>query len=197
MENKAISKMNKKELYEKCKKQREEIQKLSLFEDNRDELIKHNKKVIEELRKEINTTKSVTWIALSMSDLQYEFQKLKKVNEKLKEENNSQSRKIDDLKWSEGVHITQKGRAIEKLKEENENLKRYLKSARERCKTWCVDEYNRGYKEGQEQQEEVKKLKEASDEAEEMSKIAMIKNIELEEDMEELQQKYNKLYELF
>ena len=193
MENKAISKMNKKELYEKCKKQREEIQKLSLFEDNRDELIKHNKKVIEELRKEINTTKSVTWIALSMSDLQYEFQKLKKVNEKSKKENGElkETIKITKGKLSDlfKVVITSDVYSL--------SHKRYLKSARERCKTWCVDEYNRGYKEGQEQQEEVKKLKEASDEAEEMSKIAMIKNIELEEDMEELQQKYNKLYELF
>ena len=40
MENKAISKMNKKELYQKCQEQQQEIQKMKLFEDNRDELHK-------------------------------------------------------------------------------------------------------------------------------------------------------------
>tara|TARA_R110000782_G_scaffold104713_1_gene192512 strand:+ start:337 stop:1089 length:753 start_codon:yes stop_codon:yes gene_type:complete len=39
-----------------------------------------------------------------------------------KMENNSQSREIDDLKWSQGVHITQKGREIDKLKLENNKL---------------------------------------------------------------------------
>ena len=60
MENKAISKMNKKELYEKCQKQEQEIQKLSLFQDksedllndfddDNDNLIEENKKLKEKL----------------------------------------------------------------------------------------------------------------------------------------------------
>ena len=49
MENKSISKMNKKELYEKCQEQKEEIQKLSLFQDNSDDVIKHNKNSFNEL----------------------------------------------------------------------------------------------------------------------------------------------------
>tara|TARA_R110000822_G_scaffold289725_1_gene411060 strand:+ start:1513 stop:2103 length:591 start_codon:yes stop_codon:yes gene_type:complete len=40
---------------------------------------------ITKLKEEINTTKSIEWIAKSMSDLQYEYQKLKKENEKLEE----------------------------------------------------------------------------------------------------------------
>ena len=81
MENKSISKMNKKELYEKCMKQQEEIQKLTLFQDYHEDIV------------------------------------------------NDYDGDADNL--------------LEEIK----NLKRNLKSARERCKTWCVDEYNRGYKE--------------------------------------------------
>lgn len=52
MENKAISKMNKKELYEKCQKQEQEIQKLSLFQEDREDVIKHNKNSFNELLRE-------------------------------------------------------------------------------------------------------------------------------------------------
>ena len=40
---KSMSKMNKKELYEKCQKQEQEIQKLSLFQDNHEDIINENK----------------------------------------------------------------------------------------------------------------------------------------------------------
>ena len=52
MENKAISKMNKKELYEKCQMQQQEIQKLSLYQDDREDIIKHNKNSFNELLRE-------------------------------------------------------------------------------------------------------------------------------------------------
>mgnify|MGYP003656339067 FL=1 len=78
MDNKAISKMNKKELYEKCQKQEQEIQKLSLFQEDRedvlndfdddnDNLIEENKKLKEKVKelkeenKSYNTIKFKEW----------------------------------------------------------------------------------------------------------------------------------------
>ena len=65
MENKAISKMNKKELYEKCMKQQEEIQKLSLFSDNNIDNLKDEYEISE-----------------------IKINRLEEENEKLKEEKN-------------------------------------------------------------------------------------------------------------
>ena len=61
MENKAISKMNKKELYQKCQEQQQEIQKLSLYQEDRDELLNDfdddNDNLIEEVKKLKETLK--------------------------------------------------------------------------------------------------------------------------------------------
>ena len=97
MENKAISKMNKKELYEKCQKQEQEIQKLSLFQEDREDVIKHNKNSFnellrenEELQEENDTLKEELkkLIKIKLEELNFKLKKieLQKENEKLKED---------------------------------------------------------------------------------------------------------------
>ena len=166
---KCMSKMNKKELYELCKNQREQIQSHQMDMNELREEITYHKNYQESCETKINELQenqticarempkieklleNELWVPTGTFKNNYEmleaifedYKLLKSKNSKIRKankdfaevvksyeetmktqkmENNSQSREIDDLKWSQGVHITQKGREIDKLKLENNKL---------------------------------------------------------------------------
>ena len=125
MDNKAISKMNKKELYEKCQKQEQEIQKLSLFQDYHEDIINDYDDDSDNLLEKIRILKVKN---ASYADMYKNVDnKLKKDNEKLRKalpafskENKKLKLKIESMTSEQANSDCAK--YIEELQEDNKVL---------------------------------------------------------------------------
>lgn len=134
MDNKAISKMNKKELYQKCQEQQQEIQKLSLFQDYHEDIINDYDDDSDNLLEKIRILKVKN---ASYADMYKNVDnKLKEDNEKLRKEN--KQLKNYECSHCDNAHISLiiKNNYISKIKsefiEENEKLKEELEELQQR-----------------------------------------------------------------
>ena len=186
MENKAISKMNKKELYQKCQEQQEEIQKMKLFQDNSEDVLNDfdddNDNLIDEVKKLKISIKEYKneYHNLEQSSLD-EKNKLRKENEILR---NANTTYVDLLAGEDGTidKIDTLLQENEKLKEELEESKNLENQLEKKIKRY------------------IKKTQKLKYEVEAIDKQAThycLENNTLKEELEELQQRYNKLEELF
>lgn len=120
----SISKMNKPELYELCKKQQDELTKLNFLNGC---LVEENEKLKEEKEELEEEWGTAHW--------RIEYGKLKQENEKLKEENKNLVYEItSDEKV---IYFTKLSEENEKLKKENKELEEYIpfeKECNDKCK---------------------------------------------------------------
>ena len=125
MDNKAISKMNKKELYEKCQKQEQEIQKLSLFQDYHEDIINDYDDDSDNLLEKIRILKVKN---ASYADMYKNVDnKLKKDNEKLRKALPAFSKENKKLKLQIESMTSEQANSdcakyIEELQEDNKVL---------------------------------------------------------------------------
>ena len=94
--------MNKKELYEKCQKQEQEIQKLSLFQDNSEDILNDydddNDNLIEEVKK----------LNISLKEYQHEYHILEQssINEKNKLRRENEELKLKKPSLNDAMGLT-------------------------------------------------------------------------------------------
>jgi len=177
--NKSLSKMNKSELYQLCKKLVNENHKLQLFVNTSDELHKQNQNIkldmskkIEKLEKDIEELKNLRVVRQTKEKIQ----KLQNENDKLNEDKDNLEDKIveQDVEISNLKLDLEEAKSYEKsfnkvkankddieedLSEEINNLQKEIRELKEKHCTVCLD-YDKLAEDHEELKEKDKKAKE-------------------------------------